>query len=85
MEELNVIAQLKIYVEDPAAIPTVTDEIAKLAKVQKSWEEDIGFGIKVLKVSLLLADSEGVMDNLESKIKEINNVSNVEVDSVERV
>lgn len=85
MEELNVIAQLKIYVEDPASIPSVTDEVAKLAKVQKSWEEDIGFGIKVLKVSLLLSDSEGVMDNLETKIKEIEKVSNVEVDSVERL
>jgi translation elongation factor EF-1beta len=85
MEELNVIAQLKIYVEEPAAIPSVTDEVAKLAKVQKSWEEDIGFGIKVLRISLLLSDSEGVMDALESKIKEIDKVSNVEVDSVERV
>ena len=85
MEELNVVAQLKIYVEDPAAIPTVTDEVAKLAKVRKSWEEDIGFGIKVLKVSLLLSDAEGVMDNLETKIKEIEKVSNVEVDSVERL
>lgn len=85
MEELNVIAQLKIYVEEPAAIPSITDEVAKLAKVQKSWEEDIGFGIKVLRISLLLSDSEGVMDALESKIKEIDKVSNVEVDSVERV
>lgn len=85
MEELNVVAQLKIYVEDPAAIPSVTDEVAKLAKVQKSWEEDIGFGIKVLKVSLLMADSEGGMDALEGKIKEIDKVTNVEVEAVGRV
>jgi translation elongation factor EF-1beta len=85
MEELNVIAQLKIYVEDPAAIANVTDEVAKLAKVQKSWEEDVGFGIKVLKVSLLLADSEGGMDALEDKIKSIDRVTNVEVENVGRV
>ncbi len=85
MAELNVVAQLKIYVDDPSALPTVKQEVEKLAKVQKFWEEEVGFGIKVLKASLLLSDEEGGTDALEEKIKEIANVTQVEVESVGRV
>lgn len=83
--ELNVAAQLKIYVENPDSLPAVKEGVEKLAKVQKFWEEEVGFGIKVLKASLLLADSEGGMDKLEASIKEIEGVTQVEVESVGRV
>lgn len=83
MEELNVAAQIKIYVEDPAAIPAVKESVEKIAKVQKFWEEELGFGIKVLKAALLLPDSG--MEEVEKKILEIDNVSQVEVESVSRV
>ena len=63
----------------------VKKDIDKIAKVNKVWEEDVGFGIKVLKVNLLLNDSEGGMDQLEGKIREIKNVSEVEVEAVTRV
>ncbi|MEW6748727.1 MAG: hypothetical protein AB1295_03405 [Candidatus Micrarchaeota archaeon] len=83
--ELNVAAQLKIYVEDAATMPSVKEGIEKLAKVNKFWEEDVGFGIKVLKANLLLADSEGGMERLEAAIMEIEGVSQVEVETVTRV
>ena len=78
-------AQLKIYDESPDLLPAVKEGVEKLAKVQKFWEEEVGFGIKVLKANLLLADSEGGMEKLESSIKDIEGVTQVEVESVGRV
>ncbi|MBI5227816.1 hypothetical protein HY988_04480 [Candidatus Micrarchaeota archaeon] len=85
MEELNVAAQIKIYLDDPKASDEVKSNVGKIAKVQKSWEEDIGFGIKVLKVNLLMSDSEGGMESVEKKIREVAHVSEVEVETVTRV
>ncbi len=85
MEELNVAAQLKIYIDDPKNYDNVKSNVAKIAKVQKSWEEDIGFGIKILKVNLLMSDSEGEMDSVEKKIREVEHVSEVEVETITRV
>ena len=77
MEEYNVAAQVKIYLDDPSQMERVKGDLDKVAKVNKTWEEDVGFGIKVLKVNLLLKDSEGGMDQLEGKIRNIKNVSEV--------
>ncbi len=83
--EYNVAAHVKIYVEDPSSMGGVKEEIGKLVKVQEFKEEDVGFGIKVLKATFLMNDSEGGMDELEEKIKNLNNVSQVEVESISRV
>lgn len=85
MEEFNVAAKLKIYVDGPASIGGIKTEIEKLAKVQRFWEEDVGFGIKVLKANILLKDSEGGMEKLESGIRNIKGVSELEVEEVSRV
>ncbi len=85
MEEYNVAAQIKVYVDDPAMMAQVKAHIEKLAKVQRFWEEDVGFGIKVLKATLLMNDAEGGMDKIEEKIRKIKNVSELEVETVTRV
>ena len=83
MEELNVVAEIKIYVEDPSAMQAVKDSVGNIAKVQSFREEELGFGIKVLKAVLLLPDAG--MEEVEEKIKSIDKVSQVEVESVSRV
>ncbi len=83
-KEYNVVAQIKVYVDDPSSLEAVKNSIGQIAKVQKFWEEDVGFGIKVLKATLLLSDDEG-MDVVESKIKETEHVSELEIESVGRV
>ena len=83
--EYNVAAKVKIYVDDPALMAEVKSAIEKVVKVQKFWEEDVGFGIKVLKANLLLTDSEGAMDELEGKLREIKGVSQIEVEEVGRM
>jgi translation elongation factor EF-1beta len=85
MDEYNVAAQLKIYLDGPASLDGVKSGIEKLAKVQRFWEEDVGFGIKVLKVNILMRDSEGGMDKLESSIRKVKGVSELEVEEVSRV
>jgi translation elongation factor EF-1beta len=85
MGEFNVAAQVKIYLDDMSQLDRVKKELDQVAKVNKSSEEDVGFGIKVLKVNILLKDSEGGMDQLEGKIRNIKNVSEVEVEAVTRV
>ena len=85
MEELNVAVKIKVYVDAPESFESVKSGIEKLVKVQKFWEEDIGFGIKVLKANLLLADDAGGMDQLESSIRKISGVSELEVETVTRL
>jgi translation elongation factor EF-1beta len=85
MEEYNVAAQIKVYVDEPSSMADVKKGIEHVVKVQRFWEEDVGFGIKVLKATLLLNDSAGGMDKVEEKIRKIKNVSEVEVETVTRV
>ena len=84
-DEYNVAAQVKIYVDEPASLPGVKAGVEKVAKVQKFWEEDLGFGIKVLKANLLLMDSEGGMDKIEQNIRNVKGVSEFEVETVTRL
>lgn len=83
--EFNVEAKVKIYVDDPKNIASVKKSVEKLAKVQKFWEEDVGFGIKVLKAALLMNDSQGGMDKLEEQMRKVKGVSQMEVEEVSRI
>lgn len=87
MTEYNVALQMKVYLEDPSKIESVKTALngLELAKVQNISEEDVGFGIKILKVVFLMNDAEGGADKLEEKVKGIENVSQVEVESVSRI
>ncbi len=86
--EFNVVANIKVYIDDPASMDEVKKSIEGIEniKVQKFWEEDVGFGIKALKVSMLLPDTEGGgMDSVEAKISSMDHVSQMEVESLGRV
>ena len=85
MSEFNVAATLKVFIEDPSKMEEVKSAIKEKTHVRQFSEEDVGFGIKVLKESILMNDSEGGMDQLEEKIKEVPNVSQVEVEEVGRL
>jgi len=85
MGEYNVAADIKVYLDDPSKMDAVKKSIENIAKVQRLWEEDVGFGIKVLKATLLLKDDEGGMDALEAKIRKIESVSEMEVENVTRI
>ena len=83
--EYNVAAQLKIYVDSPDALEDVKKSLGEITKVDKSWEEDVGFGIKMLKAVVLMNDAEGGMSDMEEKIRKIPHVTQVEVESITRI
>ncbi|MEK6981455.1 MAG: elongation factor 1-beta [Candidatus Micrarchaeota archaeon] len=81
----DVAVDLKIYLEDVTKINEVKIEVEKIGKVQNMREEELGFGIKTLKLTILLNDSEGGMDAAEEKIKNIKYVSELEVENITRI
>ena len=84
-KEFDVAVQVKVYVDDPENLQKVKSASESLAKVQNIWEEDIGFGIKVLKINYLLSDVDGGTDKLEESIRKLEHVSELEVEAVTRV
>jgi translation elongation factor EF-1beta len=84
-DEYNVIANFKVYVENPSKIQEVKDKIGSMAKVYKFVEEDVGFGIKVLRSFLMFKDSEGGIDQMEEKLRSIDGVSETQLEDVSRI
>lgn len=83
--EYNVVAKIRVNVEDPKYIKEVMNELQKIAKVSKIWEEDLAFGIKVIKVTFLLNDNAGGMNELEENIQKIPHITEYEVEEVGRI
>lgn len=73
----NVAVELKIMPDSPDVdIEKLKAEISKKIKVQDAKVEPIAFGLKLLRILVIVPDKE--MDDLEGKIKEIKGVSEVE-------
>jgi elongation factor 1-beta len=47
--------------------------------------EDIGFGIKALYVLISLAEEEGLLEEVEEKIRCLENVGSLEVEGISRI
>lgn len=80
----EVAVSMKVFVEDPSKTEEVLNEIGKIVKVTNSKTEDIGFGIKALKIIFLMGDSGG-MDEIEEKIASVPNVSQAQVEEISRL
>jgi len=83
--EYNVAATMKIYLEDMNKIASVKSGIEKIAKVNSFNEEDVGFGIKIIRTVILFNDEKGGLEELEERIKAIPGVSETQVEDVSRV
>ncbi len=80
----DVAVEIKIFVQENSKLELVKEQLANVAKVEKAHEEEVGFGIKALKATLLMNDSEGGLDLLEEKIRSIDGVSEMEVENISR-
>ena len=86
----NVLITLKIMPDSPEVDlkklgSNATETISKYgAKVIKSEEEPIAFGLKALKIIVIMDEKKGDTEPLENQIKEIQGVQNVEVTDVRR-
>ena len=80
----EVVVTLKVFPEDPEKFNALKEEVSKIVKIEKSGEEEIGFGVKALIVTFIMGD-EGGINEIEEKIASIEGVSNVQVTSVDRI
>jgi elongation factor 1-beta len=56
-----------------------------LPGIQEFREEPIGFGLKALKIAVVVEDEEGGTDAIEAKILQIEGVSSAETIAVNRM
>ncbi|RLF12416.1 MAG: elongation factor 1-beta [Thermoprotei archaeon] len=86
----KVMAVVKVMPEDVGInLEQLKDDIQKSlpegVSLQKSAVEEVAFGIKVLKLVLLLPEEEGGTYQVEEAISKVKGVSQVEVEMVTRV
>ena len=76
--------KMKIMPESPETdLEKIKKAITSIVHLQDSKIEPIAFGLKCLNILITMPDKEGgKVDGIESKIKGIKGVSNVEVESV---
>ncbi|MEM3431294.1 MAG: elongation factor 1-beta [Candidatus Micrarchaeia archaeon] len=76
----NVMVTAKIYSEDPSKFESIKAEIAKIGRLADSRIEDIGFGVKALKVLFIVPDNLG--GDMEEKLNSIEGVSQAQIEEV---
>jgi len=76
----DVAISLKIMPESPDTdLEKIKEEISKKIEIKDSKIEPIAFGLKALKILIIVSDKES--ENIENEIKSVNGVSEVEVES----
>jgi len=86
----DVVAQLKVLPEGTEVdLTKLQDQIKSVlpegVKILKVVEEPIAYGLKCLKVTVVMPDAEGGTDPVENAIASINEVQRVEVELVSRL
>ena len=76
----DVIVTAKIYSEDPSKFESIKAEIAKIGKLADSRIEDVGFGVKALKVLFIVPDNLG--GDMEEKLNSLEGVSQAQIEEV---
>jgi elongation factor 1-beta len=78
----DVAVTLKVMPDSPEIdLEKLREEISKKVKIQDYNTEEIAFGLKALRILVVKPDTGGTED-IEKQIKEIEGVSDVEVESV---
>ncbi|MGB9719018.1 MAG: elongation factor 1-beta [Candidatus Anstonellales archaeon] len=80
----EVAVTVKIFPEDVEKLEEIRVAVGKIVKIAKSNSEDIGFGLKALKIIFVMDDVGGV-DAVEQKLSSIPGVSQVQVEDVRRI
>ncbi|MEM2948709.1 MAG: hypothetical protein QXL47_02815 [Candidatus Anstonellales archaeon] len=80
----EVAVTVKIFLEDVEKLEEIKKAVEKIVKVAKSESEDIGFGLKALKIVFVMDDAGGV-DEIEQKLSSIPGVSQVQIEDVRRI
>jgi elongation factor 1-beta len=86
----NVLAIIKIL---PESVDTnmeelqnaISDKLPSRVAIKKVEIEDIGFGIRALRLNLVLPDEAGGTDLIEETIRKVQGVSDVQVEFCSRL
>ncbi|MHA1263774.1 MAG: elongation factor 1-beta [Candidatus Helarchaeota archaeon] len=86
----DVVVQMKVLPEGiEVDLKKLQDQIKNVlpenAKIYKVAEEPIAFGLKCLKVTVIIPDEEGGTEPVEKAISSIKEVQRVEVELVSRM
>lgn len=76
----NVSVTLKVFPEDPGKVEELKESIVKAVSPRGIGVEDIGFGVKLIKVMVVVPDTDG--GKVEEKIKALPGISEVQVEEV---
>ena len=60
----------------------IREKIKPLCEINKSYLEEIGFGLKAIKFEVIVPDEEGKIDRVEEAISAINGVAQVDSEDV---
>ena len=78
----NVAISMRVMPESPEVdLEKIKREISKKVKIQDSKIEPIAFGLKALRLMVIIPDAAGA-DSLEKEIRSIKGVGEVEIESV---
>lgn len=88
--ELNVVAKARIM---PEGVDTdldgikkkVSDIVGRFGKVHSIEIKPIAFGLNCIEATILLSDSKGGLEEIESKVAKISGVSDFSVLDVNRI
>lgn len=82
----EVITLFKILPKDSGSFEAMKEKVLQqFEDVQKVEQEDIAFGLKALKITLVIPDSSGGTDKIEEKINAIPEVGSVELEGIGRI
>ncbi len=81
----EVAVKLKIYPEGMEEFEALKEKVKAELNASKIEEEEIAFGMKAIIATVIVGDSAGGSDALEEKAGKIAGVSQVQVESVDRL
>jgi len=81
----DVIVTFKIMPKDAETdMDKIEEQIKSIVNPERIQREPIAFGLVAIKVTKLIPDAGGELENVENKIKSIKNIGQVEVTEVTR-
>jgi len=87
--DYNTAVEMVVRVQDMEKFDEIKKKVESIqldkVKVNSVSEEDVGFGIKNIKVVFLTVDEEGVMGRIEEAVKNIDPDISFDVTNITRV
>ncbi len=88
--KLNVVAKIRITPDDvDSDLDLIRERLAEIVedhgRLHKSEVKPIAFGLNSIEATLLLDDSRGGLEGIESSLKEMREVSQVDVLDINRL